>query len=161
MRLRATARRLQCMDISMNTPQAPNGPHAGWAQPAPAPKEKPIYKRVWFIIVAAIAGLAVLAVAVFAAVVVADTREATRAIESCEQKAIEHAKYPGGAKIISTDVGELKTLPNGNKTLPVEGEIDMPNAFGTPVRYTYWCGLMMILKDGTIINDEPLVLPKN
>jgi len=94
-------------------------------------------------------------------VVVADTRAATRAIESCEQKAIEQAKYPGGAKIISTDVGELTTLPNGNKTLPVEGEIDMPNAFGTPVRHTYWCGLMMILEDGTIINDEPLVLPKN
>ena len=149
------------MDISMNTQQPPNGPHAGWAQPAPAPKKKPIYKRVWFIIVAAIAGLAMLAVAVFVAVVVADTREATRAIESCEQKAIEQAKYPGGATIVSTDVGELTTLPNGNKTLPVEGEIDMPNAFGTPVRHTYWCGLMMILKDGTIINDEPLVLPKN
>ena len=148
------------MDTNMNTQQPPNGPQAGWAQPAPTPEKKPIYKRVWFIIVAAIAGLAMLAVAVFVAVVVADTREATRAIESCEQKAIEQAKYPGGAKIISTDVGEVKTLPNGNKTLPVEGEIDMPNAFGTPVRYTYWCGLMMILKDGTIINDEPLVLPK-
>lgn len=149
------------MDTSMNTPQPPNGPQVGWAQPAPAPEKKPIYKRWWFWLIGVFTAVILIAVAVFAAVVVEDTREATRAIESCEQKAIEHAKYPGGAKIISTDVGELKTLPNGNKTLPVEGEIDMPNAFGTPVRYTYWCGLMMILKDGTIINDEPLVLPKN
>lgn len=126
-----------------------------------APAKKPIYKRWWFWLIVVFAAVIIIAVAVFASVVVADTRAATRAIESCEQKAIEQAKYPGGAKIISTDVGELTTLPNGNKTLPVEGEIDMPNAFGTPVRHTYWCGLMMILEDGTIINDEPLVLPKN
>ena len=100
-------------------------------------------------------------IAAFAGVVFADNQIATKAIKSCEQKAIEQSKYPSGAKIISTDVGELETLPNGNKTLPVEGEIDMPNVFGTPVRHTYSCDLMMILEDRTIINDEPLILPKN
>lgn len=125
------------------------------------PSNRPLHKRWWFWLIIAFTTVVLIAVAVSTWVVVADTRAATRAIESCEQKAIEQAKYPGGAKIVSTDVGELKTLPNGNMTLPVEGEIDMPNAFGTPVRHTYWCGLMMILDDGTIINDEPLVLPKN
>ena len=119
----------------------------------------------WFwpiVVLSAVSLIAVtVSVAAFAGVVFADNRAATKAIKSCEQKAIEQSKYPSDAKIISTDVGELETLPNGNKTLPVEGEIDMPNVFGTPVRHTYSCGLMMILEDRTIINDEPLILPKN
>ena len=119
----------------------------------------------WFwpiVVLSAVSLIAVtVSIAAFAGVVFANNQITTKATKSCEQKAIEQSKYPSGAKIISTDVGELETLPNGNKTLPVEGEIDMPNVFGTPVRHTYSCDLMMILEDRTIINDEPLILPKN
>ena len=114
------------------------------------------------VVLSAVSLIAVtVSVAAFAGIVFADNQIAKRATTSCEQKAIEQSKYPSSAKIISTDVGELESLPNGNKTLPVEGEIDMPNAFGTPVRHTYRCDLITILEDGTIINNEPLILPKN
>lgn len=147
----------------MTNPNQPPGgqPAPGWAMPPPPPQQRPLRKKWWFWLIIAIVTVILIAVAAFAWVVTSGTSEAAKAVESCEQKAIAQAKYPGAAKIVSTNVGEFETLPNGNKTLPVEGEIDMPNAFGTPVRHTYWCGLMMILEDGTIINDDPLVLPKN
>mgnify|MGYP001416511886 CR=1 FL=1 len=108
-----------------------------------------------------IAAIIVIASALFMFSVRQKTRKADEAIESCQQHALSQAKYPGGAEIVSTEVGEITTLPNGNMNVPVEGEVDFPNGFGTPVRHTYWCGLMMVLENGDIINNDALVLPKN
>ena len=145
MRLRATARRLQCMDTNMNTPQPPNGPHAGWAQPAPAPKKKPIYKRVWFIIVAAIAGLAVLAVIALAAfsMWLDHQLEMVEAgmIDACHEEVQKQAKYPGGVEFVETEVVKGEGIDDLDLRRAVHGFVDFPNGFGTPVRHGYICGV--------------------
>ena len=145
MRLRATARRLQCMDPSMNTQQPPNGPQAGWAQPAPAPKKKPIYKRVWFIIVAAIAGLAMLAVIALAAfsMWLGHQLEVTEAgmIDACHEEVQKQAKYPGGVEFVETKVEKGEAVDELDLRRLVHGFADFPNGFGTPVRYGYICGV--------------------
>ena len=133
----------------------------GIPQPPAPPMVRPIYKRWWFWLILGITALALTTVVSFAAIVTRGVADVERAVESCQSKAIEQAKHPGAAEIISTDIGEVTTLDNGNRTISVEGEVDFSNGFGVPSRYTYWCGLMMILEDGEIINDKPLVLPKN
>ena len=144
----------------MTTPN-PNHDFSTGVTAAPPPEKKPIYKRWWFWLIIGIISLVLVAAVAFAALVARGVADVDRAVESCQEKAIEQAKYPGGAEIVSTDIGEIETLPNGNQTISVEGEVDFPNGFGVPTRHTYWCGLMMILEDGEIINDKPLVLPKN
>ena len=133
------------MDTSMNTQQPPNGPHAGWAQPAPAPKKKPIYRRVWFIIVAAIAGLAVLAVIALASfsMWLGHQLEVAEAgmIDACHEEVRQQAKYPGGVEFVETKVEKGEAVDDLDLRRAVHGFADFPNGFGTPVRYGYICGV--------------------
>ena len=145
MRLRATARRLQCMDTSMNTPQPPNGTQVGWAQPAPTPEKKPICKRVWFIIGAAIAGLAMLAVIALAAFSMwldhqLEVAEAGM-IDACHEEVQKKAKYPGGVEFVETKVTKGEAVDELDLRRLVHGFVDFPNGFGTPVRHGYICGV--------------------
>ena len=133
------------MDNSMNTQQPPSIQHAGWAQPAPAPKKKPIYKRVWFIIVAAIAGLAMLAVIALAAfsMWLDHQLEVVEAgmIDACHEEVQKQAKYPGGVEFVETKVTKGEGIDELDLRRAVHGFADFPNGFGTPVRYGYICGV--------------------
>ena len=129
----------------MTTTQSPNGPHAGWAQPAPAPEKKPIYRRVWFIIVAAIAGLAMLAVIALAAFSTWLDRqlEAVESgmIDACHEEVQKKAKYPGGVEFVETNVEKGEAVDDLDLRRAVHGFVDFPNGFGTPVRHGYICGV--------------------
>ena len=133
------------MDTSMNTPQPPKGPQVGWAQPAPAPKKKPVYKRVWFIIVAAVAGLVVLAVIALAAfsMWLDHQLEMVEAgmIDACHEEVQKQAKYPGGVEFVETNVEKGGDVDELDLRRLVHGFADFPNGFGTPVRYGYICGV--------------------
>ena len=133
------------MDTNMNTQQPPNGPQAGWAQPAPTPEKKPIYKRAWFIIVAAIAGLAVLAVIALAAfsMWLDHQLEMVEAgmIDACHEEVQKQAKYPGGVEFVETNVEKGGDVDELDLRRAVHGFVDFPNGFGTPVRHGYICGV--------------------
>lgn len=129
----------------MNTQQPPGIQRAGWAQPAPAPGKKPIYTRVWFIIVAAIAGLAMLAVVAFTSFSfwLYDQLEVTEAgmIDACHEEVQKQAKYPGGVEFVETNVEKGEAVDDLDLRRVVHGFVDFPNGFGTPVRYGYICGV--------------------
>ena len=129
----------------MNTPQHPNGPQFGWAQPAAAPQKKPIYKRVWFIIMAVVAGLVVLAVIALAAFSMWLDRQLEVAeagmIESCHEEVRQQAKYPGGVEFVETEVMKGEGVDDLDLRRAVHGFVDFPNGFGTPVRHGYICAV--------------------
>lgn len=128
----------------MNAPQSLNGPKVGLAQPARAPKN-PVYKRVWFIIVAAIAGLAVLAVAALVALSMWVDHELEVAeagmIDACHEEVRQKAKYPGGVEFVETEVMKGEGVDDFDLRRVVHGFVDFPNGFGTPVRHGYICGV--------------------
>lgn len=126
----------------MNTPQPPNVPQFGWAQPAAAPQKKPIYKRVWFIIMAVVAGLAVTALAAFSMWLdhQLETVEAGM-IDACHEEVRQQAKYPGGVEFVETEVMKGEDVDDLDLRRAVHGFVDFPNGFGTPVRHGYICAV--------------------
>ena len=126
-------------------PIPPAAPHAGWAQPAPTPRKKPIYKRAWFIAIAVIAGLAVLALTAIAAFAIWMNRQLDVVeegmIEACHEEVQNKAKYPGGVEFVETEVTKGEEVDDLDFRRVVHGFVDFPNGFGTPVRHGYICGV--------------------
>lgn len=133
-------------------------PNMGQVPPSAAQSDKPVYKRTWFIITAIAASLVILISGAWIAVFQSMAATADRhqeAVAACEDGAIEFAKYPGAAKVVSVETEETRPGYNGATYLTITGEVDFPNGWGTPVRHTFECPLVIIDADGTI--DEPYV----
>ena len=112
-------------------------------------QSKPWYKK-WGarigIALACVLALAVL-LAIMAAMYGSNLEEEQRqaAVEKCEEKVTEHAKYPGGVTFLEpsypatvqydyvTDGGNRRTTYKQN------GEVDFLSGFGVPVRHNYEC----------------------
>lgn len=112
-----------------------------------APSKKPLYKRWWFIVVTVII---VLALAFFGLMLYEAKRIANdidTSVDDCKQQVIDHAKYPGGAKIVDYDV-EHFPVENSNHAVKVTGEADFPNGFGTPVRMMFECPNIIVFGSG-------------
>ena len=117
--------------------------------------KKPFYKRWWFITITVILALtlAFLAYCAIEAKKIVDAEDA--AYTSCKNKIEQYAKYPGGITypgepaINSTDGanGNTAGAEPGEYAVWVDGEADLVNGFGTPVRHYYHCAVV-VDKDG-------------
>lgn len=99
--------------------------------------KKPFYKRWWFITLTTVVALVVAGLAWLFMDVRADMDTARNA---CREKITRHAKYESSVAFIEDTVSEVaKATDYGGVNYVVEGEVDMANGFGAPVRHTYWC----------------------
>ena len=61
-------------------------------------------------------------------------------VRSCHADIEYQAKYPGGVEFVRTDVDRApNSTEEDDYRYYVNGEVDFPNGFGTPVRHTYRC----------------------
>lgn len=126
-------------------PIPPAAPYTGWVQPTPPPRKKPLYKRAWFIVIAALAALAALAVIALAAFSMWLDHQLEVVeegmIEACHEEVQNKAKYPGGVEFVETEVTKGEEVDDLDFRRVVHGFVDFPNGFGTPVRHGYICGV--------------------
>ncbi len=121
------------------TPYESNPYSAAAPAPAPQPQKK---KRTWLKVLIAIFAVIVIAVvALFAWGWRTATAMETTAVETCKEDVLAHAKYPGGVTFVD-DPADSFTVTDDEQGLRVYtlfGDVDFPNAFGTPNRGTYTC----------------------
>lgn len=106
----------------------------------------------------AIAGTAIVGIAVTAHIVSSEylnqLSEET-AIQKCEQLVTADAKYPGGVQFLEPDK-VWASYPEQEFTIQrvyhIDGEVDFPNGFGTPVRHSYTCEITV--EDDKVIQSS-------
>lgn len=114
---------------------------SSWPQPA-SPQQKtrkPLWKRwwVWVLTVLVSATAAFLALIVVPAWRTAGQIDA--GVDICKEKVTDWAKYPGGVEFAEVNIPEKISGIREEYIVEVEGKVDFPNGFGTPVRQEFSC----------------------
>ena len=128
----------------MTSPYQQSGtpPSNSGQQPEQDKPKKPLWKRWWvWLIAVVLVALVAFSVSVFYEVNKVNNLDA-EAAEQCREKVLEQAKYPGGVQFVDEPVvteDGITVNDRGNDVLSMGGEVDFPNAFGTPTRGTYLC----------------------
>lgn len=112
--------------------------------------KKPFYKRWWFITIAVILALtlAFLAYCAIEAKKIVDAEDT--AYSKCKNEIEQYAKYPGGITypsepIFNSTEGAKRNAAGakpGEYAVSIDGEVDLVNGFGTPVRHYYHCSVV-------------------
>lgn len=124
---------------NQNLQGAPSPNLGPQAAPAQQKARKPLWKRwwVWVIAVLLIAVAAFMAFVVVPAWEIADNID--KGVDMCKEQVTDRAKYPGGVEFVKINVPEASNGFGQEYVMPVTGEVDFPNGFGTPVRKNFFC----------------------
>lgn len=138
------------------------------AEPPPPPDvkpRKPWWKKWWawvFIILATIALLALLLVALdkWSIAKLSEMNQET-ATRQCEEDVTDKAQYPGGVQFVDPiDISTEDDVDADVLTYGASGDVDFPNAFGTPVRHLYTCTVLIEGDTGNVRYSNAMVFPK-
>lgn len=136
--------------------------------PAESPR-KPWYKRWWGILIIVILVL-ILAFAAWVGIAFSRFVQVEHeAQDQCSAEVISKAKYPGGVQFVDEPTYNPDTVEinaRGREVWAMGGEVDFPNAFGTPVRAKYMCLSEVsfeysFIPAGTIHKTDAVVIPTN
>ena len=132
----------------------------GWAvAPSPPPayvaaaQPVPIFRRpiFWASVIAAVLGAVLVALGAISLIAALFFGVKDEAVAMCHERALNKAKYPSEASIVST------TIETGDDDIiHVSGLADFPNGFGMPVRHSYFCNADT--SSGDVVTERVIVL---
>ena len=149
----------------MSTAIPSNYPPAGPPSPSDVKPRKPWWKKWWAWALIALATIALLALLI----IVLDKWSIAKLSEmnqevvtrQCEEDVTDKAKYPGGVRFVDPiDVSTEDSVDDEVLTYGASGDVDFPNAFGTPVRHLYTCTVLIEGDTGDVRYSSAIVLPK-
>lgn len=80
------------------------------------------------------------------------------AVKQCEDDVTDKAKYPGGVEFVEPiDITTKDDVDAEVLTYGANGEVDFPNGFGTPVRKSYTCIVLIEGDTGEVRHSNAMV----